>query len=63
MDKLILLFKSRTFWSLVVLFVYNGFIGISPSLPSVGVISDVVNALGFLLISYFHVNPSQNYKD
>lgn len=55
------IWKSRTFWSTVVLAVYNilvaaGSIYVSP------ILTDGVNVLGLVLISYFHVNPSQQYN-
>lgn len=48
------LLKSRTFWSLVVLFLYNGFTSLIPVFPNVAWITIIVNALGFISISYFH---------
>lgn len=60
MNKLVQILKSRTFWTLVVLFVINGVDGIRESIPSnIGTLVDLV--LG-VLATYFHVNPSQQYK-
>lgn len=51
--------KSRTFYTLLVTFLLNGYNAISPSVsPDVAVI---VNAVLMMLATYFHVNPSQNY--
>jgi hypothetical protein len=55
------LFKSRLFWSAAVLGLYNclivaGTFYVSPYL------TDVINILGFILITYLHVNPSQQYN-
>lgn len=51
--------SSRTTWTLVAMFVVNGFQAISPSLPS-GIV-DFVNLALSLLVGYFHINPSQTY--
>ena len=53
--------KSRTFWTLVALFIINGINGIHNQIPPVlvGFIDLALSALA----TYFHVNPSQNYHD
>ena len=60
MTKLQKLFVSRTFWTLVVMVVYNilnvygGYL--SPA------ISSLINLILGALVSYFKINPSQNYN-
>ncbi len=49
------LLKSRTFWSMVVVIAYNFFTTLVPLFPNVAWITLVVNVLGFLSASYFHV--------
>lgn len=54
------LLKSRTFWTLVVMFAYNGFAAISSQLSP-----DLTLIVNFVLGSfatYFHISPSQNYS-
>ncbi len=60
MNKIALVLKSRTFWTLVVIFIINGFNGIHNSLPT-SIIMPLDAVLG-LLATYFHINPSQDYK-
>lgn len=62
MSKFKLMWSSRTFWTGIVLFVYFGFVGILHVFPSVPVVNDIVAIFGFILVNYFHVNPSQNYQ-
>lgn len=50
------LFKSRTFWSLVVMFVVNGYAAISGQVPSG--IDMVINFALTSLATYFHINKS-----
>lgn len=59
MQKIWLALKSRTFWTLVVLFIVNGVSGVHEMIPA-GWVPLVDTVLGFLTV-YFHVNPSQNY--
>lgn len=59
MNKFTQMFSSRTFWTLVVMVIYNilnvyGHL-LSPSL------SDLVNLILGALVTYFHLNPSQVY--
>lgn len=54
------LLSSRTVWTLVFMFVFNGFQSIAGSLPS-GV-NDIVNLLLTVLAGYFKLNPTQTYK-
>ena len=60
MNKITQIAKSRTFWTLVVLFVVNGVGAIQASIPAD--ILRVVNMVLGMLTTYFHVNPSQNYS-
>lgn len=62
MSKLSLLLKSRTFWTVAVVFVYNGLVAVTGTIPNIPWLSDVINILGLVMASYFHVNPSQNYN-
>lgn len=54
------LFKSRTFYSAVVLVAYNFFTAIVPVFPNVAWIGTVVNLLGIIAVSYFHVSGISN---
>ena len=59
-NKIVLALKSRTVWSLIVLFVVNGISGIHDSIPS-NWLTLVDGVLGILTV-YFKINPSQNYQ-
>lgn len=54
------MFGSRTFWTLVVLFVVNGVGAIHNSIP-VSFMPLVDGILGIATV-YFKLNPSQNYN-
>jgi hypothetical protein len=60
MSKLSLILGSRTFWTVVVIFVLNGFNGIHGMIPA-GWVLPLDTVLGLLAV-YFKVNPSQNYQ-
>ncbi len=60
MSKIALTLRSRTFWTIVLLFVIGGFDSISNVIPA-GMATPVEGVLA-LLAAYFHVNPSQQYK-
>ena len=47
------IFKSRTFWTLVFTFLYNGYAAISGQLPAD--VTVIVNAVVGILAGYFHV--------
>lgn len=53
------LFKSRTFWTLVFSFVFNGFNAIQGSFSPEATL--VINALLSSLAIHYKMNPSQNY--
>jgi hypothetical protein len=54
------IFKSRTFWTIVLMFIVGGGNAIVPVLPA------SLQALAMLMLggmaTYFHVNPSQTYN-
>jgi uncharacterized membrane protein len=54
------IFGSRTFWTIVLMFVIGGLNAITQVLPA----NVQVAAMGLLsiLATYFHVNPSQQYN-
>jgi len=53
--------KSRTFWTLVALFIINGITGIRENInPSALTLIDTVLTV---VATYLHVNPSQNYHE
>jgi len=54
------IFKSRTFWTIVAMFVVGGGNAIVPVLPA-AVQAVALGILG-ILATYFHVTPSQNYN-
>lgn len=53
------IFKSRTFWTILVMFIVGGTNAIVSFIPT-GLETPVMGLLG-LLATYFHVNPSQSY--
>jgi hypothetical protein len=57
------IFKSRTFWTSVVVFVYFGLTGAVHTFTAPFWINDLIGGLGFLLVNYFHFNPTQSYGD
>jgi hypothetical protein len=60
-EKLLKVFKSRTFWTLVALFITNGISGIREQLNPAALTT--IDAVLGLVATYFHVNPSQNYHE
>lgn len=60
MEKTAQVLKSRTTWTIVVMFVIGGTNAIASFIPA-GIEPYVMGALS-LLAMYFHVNPSQNYN-
>jgi hypothetical protein len=59
MSNIILILKSRTFWTVVAMFVIGGTNAVSSFIPT-GLEPVVMLVLGGLA-TYFHINPSQNY--
>ena len=57
MSKIELALRSRTFWTAVVMLVLN----LIPHAPVSQDLKDLINGALTLLITYFHLNPSQNY--
>ena len=55
-QKIALALGSRTFWTVVVMFLLNT-IALIPN-PW----KDLVNAILTFMVTYFHLNPSQNYS-
>lgn len=58
-EKLLKLLKSRQFWTLMVMFVVNGFEGVKDQLPAT--ILPVLNSVLTLLAVYFRIEPKQNF--
>jgi hypothetical protein len=59
--------KSRTVWTLVVLFLYNGLKGVAPDLPALSpeagpLIDLAVNSVLSALAIYFRLRPKQEYS-
>lgn len=52
------LLRSKTFWTLVVMFLYNGYAAISGQLP--GDVTVIVNIIFTALGSYFHLQTGQS---
>lgn len=46
------IFKSRTFWTIVITFLYNGYAAISGQLPAD--VTVILNAVFGMLATYFH---------
>ena len=61
MFKLAQVLKSRTFWTLVVMFIINGITGIREHINP-GWLTTIDAILG-IVATYLHVNPSQNYHE
>jgi hypothetical protein len=59
-DKFLMIFKSRTFYTLAVMFIINGTGAIKGSIPAEYL--QIVDLILSVLATYFHVNPSQDYK-
>jgi hypothetical protein len=59
MKQLLLILKSRTIWTLVFMFVFNGFAAISGQLDPQVV--TLINVLLTTLAGYFKLTPSQSY--
>jgi hypothetical protein len=55
------IFASRTFWTAAFLTVYNVSAALGTIYPAPWLTS-VVDILGLILVTYFHVNPSQTYN-
>lgn len=53
------LLKSRTFWTLVVMFVVNGYAAVSKNVPAN--VDVIINLVLTSAGAYFHTNPSQQY--
>lgn len=53
-------FKSRTTWTVVAMFVIGGVQNVVPFMPAS--VSDTVQGVLALAAMYFHVNPSQVYN-
>jgi len=54
-EKIITALKSRTAWTIVVLFIMNGITGIDDFTPEA--FDNIVNPILSLLAIYFRVNP------
>lgn len=53
-------FKSRTFWTVVAMFIVNGGNAVVPMLdPQVQTVANIILSA---LTVYFHTNPSQTYN-
>lgn len=59
MNTLIKILKSRTTWTLVLMFVIGGVDAIATVIPE-GVKTPLMGALSLLAV-YFKINPSQKY--
>jgi hypothetical protein len=59
MNKILLAFSSRTFWTIVIAFLFNGFQATNGAFSPAVV--DTINGIFSILAVVFHVNPSQNY--
>lgn len=55
MEKVIKLAKSRTFWTLIVLFLLNGVEGVRESIPQEAYLP--LNAILTAMGAYFRANP------
>jgi len=58
--KFLKLFQSRTFWTIIVMFIINGFAGIRMLLPPGWL--PVIDGILSVLALYFHANPRVNFN-
>jgi len=49
------IFKSRTFWVIVITFIINGITGIRESIPPNALV--IIDAILGILATYFHITP------
>ena len=61
MNKILLALNSRTFWSVTLLVAYTDLVLIQHVIAAPAWLNVAVEAIGWILVTYFHVNPSQNY--
>lgn len=59
MQSLQMLLASKTFWTIVATFFFNGLQAITPVVDPTWQVA--LNAVLLILGSYFHINPSQAY--
>ena len=59
MQKITSLLKSRQFWTIVVMFVVNGFEGVKELVPAS--ILPAINTLLGIFAVYFRVSPKQQF--
>lgn len=59
MEKIAKLLKSRTFWTIVVMFLTGGVHAVTQFIPA-DLLVYVEGALG-ILATYFHANPKQQF--
>lgn len=62
LNSLMLLLKSRTFWTLVATALFNILTQSVTMLQLDPTTAVVVNTILLALASYFHINPSQSYN-
>ena len=60
MTKLITILKSRTNWTLVIMFAFNVLNAFGHYLPAD--LTTLINGILTSLAVYFKINPSQNYN-
>ncbi len=61
MQKILQVLKSRTFWTLVAMFIINGVAGVHDRLPTEWITT--VDGILSIAAVYFHVNPQRNYNE
>lgn len=61
MNKIILALQSRTFWTIVGMFLIGGVNAIASFIPP-SLETPIMGGLA-LLATYFHINPSQKYTE
>lgn len=59
MEKIIKIASSRTFWTIIAMFLIGGVHAVTQFIPA-DLMIYVEGALG-ILATYFHINPSQKY--
>ncbi len=60
-SKLLQILKSRTFWTILAIFLFNGLQAIQPEVS--GDLQVFINSVLSLVAVYFKAFPSQNYSE
>ena len=59
MSIFVAMFKTKTFWLAVLTVLYATLVAVVHVIPNVVWLNDLIAVVVFVLVNYFHVNPSQ----